>query len=128
METRNYTLKQSQDWIQQFNDERLWSSPEHMHDFLLNVVEETGEIWNVVKWLKEEKLLEAIHKNQDEFEDYIGDMLFLVLKIAYLSNVDADKALARTMKDYENRFPIEKVKGKHANVKAGGYDGKFEKS
>jgi NTP pyrophosphatase (non-canonical NTP hydrolase) len=115
----------NQAYVKKFNDEREWSNADYMKDLLLNCVEETGEIWNTVKWLKDEQLQQAMAKNQDEFEDYVGDMLYLIYKIAYLANVDSEKAFLRTMKEYEERFPIDKVKGKHANVKAGGYDGKY---
>jgi NTP pyrophosphatase (non-canonical NTP hydrolase) len=120
-------MKTAQEYVKRFNDEREWSHPEYMHDLLLNIVEETGEAWNNIKWLKEEKLLNAIADNHDEMEDFVGDMLYLVFKIAYLSNVDTDAAFKRTMIEYEKRFPVSKVKGKHANIKAGGYDGKYEK-
>lgn len=117
-------MKKSQEIVRKFNDEREWSKSWCMKDLLLNVVEETGEIWNIVKWLREEKIQAILENHHDEFEDYVGDMLYLVYKIAYLSGVDSEKAFKRTMKEYEERFPIEKTKGKHTNIYAGGFDGK----
>ncbi len=119
-------MKSAQSYVKKFNDEREWSVPWCMKDLLLNVVEETGEIWNCVKWIKDDKITAAIENSKDEFEDYVGDMLYLIYKIAYISGVDSSKAFERTMKDYENRFPLDKIKGKHTNVKQGGFDGKFD--
>jgi len=121
-------MKNAQQIVKNFNDKREWSKPWCMKDLLLNITEETGEIWNSIKWLRDEKIEKAIQNSHDDFEDFVGDILYLIYKIAYISGVDSSKAFERTMKDYEKRFPIDKIKGKHTNVKQGGFDGKFENS
>ena len=62
---------------------------------------------------------------KDEVSDFIGDTLFLILKIANQSEVDAEKALQDTLDEYEKRMPPEVMqKVKHANKLAGGVDNK----
>jgi len=39
-----------------------------------------------------------------------------------MCDVDPDKAISDVMKEYEKRFPKEKVKGTHSNIFAGGID------
>jgi len=51
-------------------------------------------------------------------------MIYLILKISYLCEVDAQKAIDEVMQEYEKRFPKEKMKGNHGNVLAGGIDEK----
>lgn len=117
-------MKESQDQIKKFNDERDWSNPGCIKDLLLNMNEEIGEFWNLIKWVNVEKQQQLIKENKGEVEDFIGDMQYLILKIAYLCDVDSKKSIDDVMREYEGRFPIDKVKGGHANIRAGGFDGK----
>ncbi len=113
--------------IKAFNDARQWSNPKFMKDLLLNVVEEVGEARNIIKWVPEEQSPVLIEKNKEEWADFIGQLQYLVLKMAYLASVDSEEALKKTMIEFESRFPVDKVKGNHSNILAGGHDGKYAK-
>ncbi len=115
-------MREMQARIKQFNDERDWSRPSTIKDLLLNMNEEIGEFWNLIKWVDTEKQQKLIKENKHEVKDFIGDMIYLVLKIAYLCDVDSKKAIEEVMREYEIRFPLEKTKGMHANTRAGGID------
>lgn len=117
-------LTDAQERVVTFNNEREWMHCD-VKDLLLNIIEETGEAWNLIKWVDRTTQKELIAKHTDEFEDFIGDQLYLLFKIAGIAGVDSKKAFERTMAEYEERFPIEKVKGRHANIHAGGHDGKY---
>lgn len=111
-----------QEIIKNFNDERDWSTPSSIKDLLLNMNEEIGEFWNIIKWVDVEKQLELIKENHDEVENFIGDMLYLILKVSYLCEVDSDKSISDVVAEYKKRFPKELTKGNHANKLAGGID------
>ena len=49
-------------------------------------------------------------------------MLYLILKISYLCDVDSEKSISDVLKEYEARFPIDKTRGSHGNTRAGGID------
>lgn len=115
-------MKDVQDRIKRFNDSREWSHPSQMKDLLLNMDEEIGEMWHIIKWVDSEKQQQLIKENKEEVENFIGDMLYLILKVAYMCDVDSKKAIEDVLVEYEKRFPVEKVKGTHANTKAGGID------
>ena len=121
-------MKQFQDKVKKFNDIRGWTNEvevKGMKDFLLNMCEEVGEAWSVIKWVDNDKLKELIEKYKDSYEDFVGDQLFLILKIANIAGIDSEKAIERTLEDYKRRFPISEVKEKkHGNVLAGGVDNK----
>jgi len=108
--------------IKEFNDRLEWSTPGSMKDLMLNMTEEIGEFWNIIKWVDTKTQQEMIAKHHDEVENFIGDILYLVLKISYLCNVDSQKAIDGVMAEYEQRFPVSKVKGTHSNTRAGGID------
>ncbi len=120
-------MKNIQERVKNFNDERNWSTPSSIKDLLLNMNEEIGEFWNIIKWVDTETQQKLIHENKEEVENFIGDMLYLVLKISYLCDIDSEKSIEGVLSEYEKRFPIDKIKGKHANKLAGGLDLKDSK-
>jgi len=116
-------IKKAQEKIEEFDEVRGWKGDWHLKDLALNINEETGELWNLIKWVDEEKQRKIIEDNKEKVSDFIGDTLFLILKIANKTKVDADKALEDTLAEYEKRMPAEKMKiAKHANKLAGGID------
>ena len=118
-------MRELQRAVKDFVDAREWETPGHMKDFLLNVCEECGEAWHIVKWVGTEKEAELIEKHKAEMLDFVGDQLYLIMRIANISGVDAEEALKATLKEYEGRFPVKEIKGKHANLYAGGIDHKY---
>lgn len=117
---------ESQNKIKEFNDLRGWSDPSSIKDLLLNMNEEIGEFWNLIKWVNVAKQTELIKNNKPLCEDFIGDMTYLTLKIAYLCGVDSKKSINDVMEEYEKRFPVNLMKGNHANLKADGVDLKYQ--
>lgn len=119
-------MKDIQNKVKEFNDLRGWSDQSSVKDLLLNINEEIGEFWNLIKWVGPDKQKELILNNKEICKDFIGDMTYLTMKIAYLCEVDSEESIKEVLKEYENRFPIEKTKNSHANIKAGGFDSKYQ--
>ena len=122
--------KKMSEWqatVRAYDEARDWVNPAGIKDLLLNVVEEVGEARNIIKWVPESQSHSLIMKNKAEWEDFIGQLQFLVLKMSYLTDVDVEGALRAAMEEFEARFPVDKVKGKSANILAGGHDGKYAK-
>ena len=120
-------MKAIQDEIKRFNDARGWSGTEQIKDLLLNINEEIGEFWNIIKWVDLKTQEELIKKERAEVENFIGDLLYLAIKISYLCNVDSEKAIKDVMAEYEQRFPV-KAEKYHGNKLAGGIDLKKDSS
>ena len=114
--------------IKQFAAERGWDHVMiNVYNMLCNISEESGEVWNVIKWINnEEDMKEVISKNKDELEDGIGDLLWCIARLAIFFDVDMYSALEERLKEYKQRFPVEKVKGKKSNPTLGGFDGKYD--
>lgn len=118
-------VKEAQKKIREFDEARGWDDNWNIKDLLLNITEEGGELWDLIKWIDEEKQKKVINEKKEEASDYIGDTLFLILKLANQMNVDAEKALNEILVEYEKRMPSEKMKEVgHANKSAGGWDNK----
>ena len=121
-------MKEIQNKIKEFNDKRNWSTPSSIKDLLLNMNEEIGEFWNIIKWVDVDTQQKLIKENKEEVDNFIGDMLYLILKISYLCDVDSEKSILDVLDEYEKRFPIDKAKGSHGNTRAGGIDLKTKSS
>ena len=118
METKELQRK-----LKEFNEKRDWGKYFELKDLLLNMDEEIGEFWHIIKWVDEKKQEELIQKNKDEAGNFIGDMAFLLLKIAAICDIDLEEETLKVLEEYERRFPIEQIKKvKHANKLAGGID------
>lgn len=118
-------INEAQEKIRTFDEERGWKDNWNLKDLSLNITEEIGEFWNLIKWVDEEKQKNIINENKDKTSDFIGDTLFLILKIANQAKIDAEKSLEETLKEYKKRMPAEKMKEVgHANRLAGGIDNK----
>jgi|TARA_Y100000310_G_scaffold93516_1_gene90994 NTP pyrophosphatase (non-canonical NTP hydrolase) len=118
-------IKESQNKIRIFDEARGWSNHWNLKDLALNITEEVGELWSLIKWIDEEKQKKVVESKKEEVSDFIGDTLFLLLKIANQTKIDAELALNNTLEEYEKRMPSEVMKKVgHANRLAGGVDNK----
>ena len=116
-------MKEIQEKVRKFNQVREWGHYSEIKDLLLNMNEEIGEFWHIIKWVDADKQKELIEKYKDDVGNFIGDMQYLLLKIAAVCNIDSERETLKVLEEYEKRFPIDDVKKfKHGNKKAGGID------
>ena len=87
-------MKEQQDKIRQFDEARGWGNSWDLKDLMLNITEEVGELWALVKWIDEEKQKRIIEEKREKVSDFVGDTLFLLLKIANQTKVDAESLRA----------------------------------
>lgn len=113
--------------IKQFSDDRDWNKFYNPKDLLLGIVEEVGEIRNLVKWEQDpEKIKSVLEKNKEELKDNIGDLYWFLSILANTNNIDLDEAIDEVIKKNEKRFPVEDVKSHHTNRHLGGKDKQYE--
>ena len=77
-------MKESQEKIKQFNDVRDWSSPSQIKDLMLNMTEEIGEMWNVIKWTDVETQQKLIKENKEKTEAILWNLLYGLAEIGKL--------------------------------------------
>jgi NTP pyrophosphatase (non-canonical NTP hydrolase) len=118
-------MKDIQEKIKNFNIKRNWGKVGEIKDLLLNMNEEIGELWHIIKWVDDEKQKELLEEYKDEVGNFIGDMQYLLLKIAFITGVDSEEETLKVLEEYERRFPIKEIlEHKHGNKLAGGVDNK----
>ncbi len=114
-----------QDKVKRFNEVRNWGGMSEVKDLMLNMNEEIGEMWHIIKWVGDEKQKQLVAENKKEVGNFIGDMSYLLFKIAFICDIDLEKETIKVLEEYEKRMPVDKIKQfKHGNKLAGGYDNK----
>jgi NTP pyrophosphatase (non-canonical NTP hydrolase) len=121
-------MNEFQNRIKRFSEERDWHQFHNPKDLLLGIVEEIGEIRNVVKWEQDnEKLKTALTENKEMIEDNIGDIYWFLALLANETNINIDEAIDKVIERNKIRFPVEKLKSKHTNIFLDGEDGQYKK-
>ena len=109
-------MNEFQKRIKKFARERDWEKFHNPKDLLLGIIEEVGELRNIVKWEQNpQKLKEALLKNKESVKDDIGDIYWFLALLANAAEIDINKAVEGVIKSNEKRFPISKVKSVHTN-------------
>ena len=113
--------------IKQFTEDRDWNQFHNPKDLLLGIVEEVGEIRNIVKWEQNpEKLKQVLEDNKEELEDNIGDLYWFLALLANQNEINMDEAIDEVITQNEQRFPVKDVKSHHTNLYLGGKDKQYE--
>lgn len=119
-------MNKHQKIISKFIHDRNWEQFHNPKDILLGIVEEVGELRNIVKWEQDRNVLDKVLRdNKAEVEDGIGDIFWLLASLANAAGVDIDKSVRGVIKENKTRFPLKDVKNKHTNLYLGGKDGKY---
>ncbi|MFA6082444.1 MAG: MazG nucleotide pyrophosphohydrolase domain-containing protein [Patescibacteria group bacterium] len=121
-------MNKYQSQIKDFAVERDWSQFHNPKDLLLGIVEEIGEIRNIIKWEQDpETLRKVLNDNKAKLEDEIGDIYWFLALLANGTDIDIDQAIENVIANNKKRFPVKKVKSRHTNLYLGGSDGQYEK-
>lgn len=121
-------MNKYQSIIKRFTKDRNWDQFHNPKDLLLGIVEEIGELRNIVKWEQDpEKLKKVLINNKKEVEDGVGDIFWFLSLLANSAGVNIDKAIKKVIKENEKRFPLKESKNNHTNRLLGGKDKKYDK-
>lgn len=116
-------MNEFQKRIKKFCEERDWEQFHNPKDLLLGIIEEIGEIRNIVKWEPDlKKVKEAIENNKAEMKDNIGDIYWFLAVLANECNVNLDEAIHEVIEKNKKRFPVEESRSRHTNIHLGGKD------
>ena len=113
--------------IKQYAEDRDWNQFHNPKDLLLGIVEEVGEIRNIVKWEQDaRKIKKTLEINKEELKDNIGDIYWFLALLANGNDIDMDEAIDEVIQANKKRFPVQEVKSEHTNLYMGGKDKKYD--
>jgi len=96
-----------------FREARDWKQFHNPKDLSLSLVLEAGEVMEHFQWKDKEEIEEYIKTNKEEIRDELADVLYWILLMGHDLNIDVFDALDKKIKKNEEKYLIEKSKGKH---------------
>ena len=97
----------------EFRDERDWEQFHNPKDVALSLVLEAAEVIEHFQWKNQQELEKYIKKHKTEIGEELADVLYWVLLLSHDLKIDITDALEKKLKKNEEKYPIEKSKGKH---------------
>ncbi|MEI6587864.1 MAG: nucleotide pyrophosphohydrolase [Candidatus Moraniibacteriota bacterium] len=99
--------------IVDFRDARDWKQFHNPKDLAISLNLEASEVLEHFQWKSEKEIDKYIKTNKDEIAEELADVLNYLLLTAHDLNIDLVDALNKKIDKSEEKYPIEKAKGKH---------------
>ena len=99
--------------IIKFRDARDWKQFHNPKDLALSLVLEASEVMEHFQWKDKKEMEKYIVTNKDDIGEELADVLYWILLMSHDLNIDVLKALEKKIQKSEDRYPVEKTKGKH---------------
>lgn len=99
--------------VKEFCDARDWDQFHDAKELAIALSIEASELLEHFRWkTKEEvkKTLENLEK-KEEISDEMADVLYFLIRIAQMNNLDLSEALERKLEKNNKKYPVEKFKG-----------------
>lgn len=96
-----------------FRDARDWKQFHNPKDLALSLVLEASEVLEHFQWKNSKEVEEHVLKNNEQIGDELADVLYWVLLMGHDLDINVLQALDRKMKKNEEKYPVEKARGKH---------------
>ena len=106
-------LKEITDKIVAFRDARDWKQFHNPKDVALSLVLEATEVMEHFQWKSKEEIEKYIKTNKAEIGEELADVFYWVLLMSHDLEIDILEALEKKILKNEEKYPVEKAKGKH---------------
>jgi len=106
-------IKELQDKLQRFTDERDWDQFHTPKNLVMALSGEVGELTEIFQWLTEEqsKAIVADVEKMKQVEEEIADIQVYVLRLAHKLGVDIERAVEKKMRKNAEKYPVHLAKG-----------------
>ncbi len=96
-----------------FRDARDWKQFHNPKDMALSLVLEASEVMEHFQWKNKEEVEKYVQTNKADIGEELADVLSWVLLMGHDLEIDVLTALEKKIKKNEEKYPVEKAKGKH---------------
>lgn len=106
-------IKELQNLVLKFRDDRDWKQFHNPKDVAISLLLEASEFLEHFQWKTPEEINAHLSSKKDDVSDELADVLYWVLLIASDLNIDLEKAVTDKLSKNDKKYPVEKAKGKH---------------
>ncbi|MDO8729291.1 MAG: nucleotide pyrophosphohydrolase [bacterium] len=96
-----------------FRDARDWKQFHNPKDVALSLVLEAAEVMEHFQWKSKKEMEKYIITNKIDIGEELADVLYWVLLMSHDLRIDVLDMLEKKIKKNEEKYPVEKAKGKH---------------
>lgn len=96
-----------------FRDARDWKQFHNPKDLSLSLVLEAVEVMEHFQWKNKKEIEKYLITNKIDIGEELADVLYWVLLMSHDLKIDVLDALEDKIKNNEDKYPVEKAKGKH---------------
>lgn len=95
--------------IQKFSDDRDWSQFHDPKNLAISLQLEASEVLELFQWTKDNQMKEG---RDEDMADELADVFYWLIMLSNHYDIDLLKALDKKMDKNEEKYPVEKAKGK----------------
>lgn len=106
-------IKELQDIIVKFRDDRDWKQFHNPKDTALSLVLEAAELMEHFQWKNEKEITDYIKSNKENIGKELADILYWTLLISHDLNINIVEIFKKKMVENNKKYPVRKTKGKH---------------
>ncbi|MEZ0346365.1 MAG: nucleotide pyrophosphohydrolase [Infirmifilum sp.] len=112
-------IKELEASIVSFRDKRDWREYHTPKNLSLSLVIELGELLEHFQWKADEEIrrMAADKARRKEIAYEMADVAIYLILLAHELGVDLEEAILEKLQINEQRYPVEKVKGKYFSEK-----------
>lgn len=96
-----------------FRDARDWKQFHNPKDCAISLSLEASEVLEHFQWKSKEEMEKYVIEQKGEIGEELADVLYWVLLMSHDLKIDVLDALEKKIKKNEEKYPVEKAKGKH---------------
>jgi len=96
-----------------FRDARDWKQFHNPKDCAISLSLEASEVLEHFQWKSKEEMEKYVIEQKGEIGEELADVLYWVLLMSHDLNIDVLDALEKKITKNEEKYPVEKAKGKH---------------
>ncbi|MBX7136889.1 MAG: nucleotide pyrophosphohydrolase [Oligoflexia bacterium] len=108
------TIEALTELVLRFRNERDWAQFHKPKDLAISLMLEAAEVAEHFQWRNDQEISEHVAAQREAIGDELSDVLYWVLVLAHDLKVDLPQAFQRKMKKNEQKYPVEKAKGRHS--------------
>lgn len=97
-----------------FRNARDWQQFHNHKDTAISLLLEAAEVLEHFQWKSKEEIDEYAKNHKQDIGEELADVLYWVLLMSHDLDLDIIEAFEKKMEQNENKYPVEKAKGKHA--------------
>ena len=96
-----------------FREARDWKQFHNPKDVAISLSLEAAEVLEHFQWKSKEEIEKYVKTNKDDIGEELADVFNWVLILSHDLGIDITEASSKKIKKNEEKYPVEKAKGKH---------------